>query len=107
MTRTEIEEAVLSVIRNPIVTQSPEAAAKMIAGLVFQMLGNSATEDRQVVTIDGRKMRLKNCSGPVVSFIDVNGSGAMIVGMIDSIVPRITGGRRALADALDALEGAK
>lgn len=102
MTRTDIEEIVLSVLENPLMEDKPRAA-KMIGSLLFSALGQQVAEDRTVVVLNGRKMRVKSQAGPIVQLEDVGGSGFMVVATIASLEKEVVGGSRALAEAIEAL----
>lgn len=102
MTRTDIEEIVLSVLENPLMEDKPRAA-RMIGSLLFSALGQQVAEDRTVVVLNGRKMRLVSHGGPIAQFEDVNGSGTTVVATIASLEKEVVGGRRAIAEAIEAL----
>jgi len=102
MTRTDIEEIVLSVLDNPLMEDKPRAA-KMIGSLLFAALGQQVVEDRTVVVLSGRKMRVKAQTGPIVHLEDVSGTGAMVMATIASLEKDVAGGTRALAEAIEAL----
>lgn len=101
MTRSEIEQIVASVLRNPA-NGGPESAAKLIASMLMSHAG-FAQEDNSVIVVSGRKWRVVGTFTPTTIRLESVDDGAILIETIDSLACRTTGGSQKLAAALHSI----